>query len=123
MKTKTIHELRDDVENFLREKLESELGSADAVGRRSRSAALSRLSVIVSPLNTLSVTAIAPMFQGRTFDERTEWLWNALEANFPEAERDRVDFWLLLSPREAKAVQPTTVHPKRRSTRIPAPRP
>jgi hypothetical protein len=118
MKAKTIQDLRDDVEEVLRRELATTPAGAETVSGRPRSPAMSKLSVVISPLNTLAVTAVSPIFHGRTFDERTDWLWNILEEVLTEEEQERVDFWLLLSPREARAVRPATVRPRRRPARI-----
>lgn len=118
MSMKTIEELRAQIEGIVHDAL-MEPTDREGAARHSRvPSGAGPVSVIVSPLNTLSVTAISPIFLHRSFDERSDWLWGILETVLTPAEQERVDFWLLLSPGEAKAVRPTQVSLRRHAARI-----
>lgn len=105
MMERTIADLRAAVETLLRDGLGALArpdGAAETTGTQ-------EVSVTISPFNTLSLVLISPLFRDKDFEEKNRVLWSVLDRGLTETESDRIDFWLLLSPEEAKRVYPATL--------------
>lgn len=62
-------------------------------------------TVTVLPTNKLSIVVVSDEFEGKGFDERDQWLAQAL-SDLPKEAREQVNDWRLYSINEAKKVYP-----------------